>query len=204
MIITKKYAGDKTIKGNYAPIDVTGVSKTSILNDALVCDIITFDYNREGTPPPGQDHDYRPQLLILGSNSFKYAGKKRMTDRITGVNLHYLTQGHADALINKTKNFFQYRMSSPKFITDALMKNKTNSTYYRQYLIKNITRFYSLYTLDTLENVQDELAAEGSKIDYQVEQNARIKVRTRKNEIKPGADSNLLQDLGFHEPDLYK
>ena len=109
MIISRKYSGDKLIEGNYASISVIGRARRSILNDALVLDIITFDYTRQGIPTMGEDHDYRPQLLVLGSNSMKYSGLKRMPDRITGINLHYLSQGEANTLISTTKNKFEQK-----------------------------------------------------------------------------------------------
>jgi len=202
MIISRKYSGDKRIEGNYSSIDVEGRTKRSILNDALVLDIVTFDYTRQGIPSIGEDHDYRPQLLILGSNSMKYSGAKRMPDRITGVNLHYLSQGQASTLINSTKNKFAQRISNPKSITESLMKVKSNPVNYRQYLIKNITKFYSLYSLMSLENVQDELSEEGSIQDYRKEKNERVILKVNKNEKIRNVETSFLEDLGF-EPDIY-
>lgn len=201
MIITRKYAGDKTIEGNYSAIPVIGLPKRTILNSAMVCDIITFDYNRKGTSQPGMDHDYRPQLLILGSNSMKYTGARRMKDRITGINLHYATQAETNKVINITKNMFENRLSSPQIITNTLMKTKIN---YRQYLIKNIGRIYSLYSLIDLENVQQELEKEGSLEDYQEEQNQEILARVNRNDKITSVPDTLLENLGFDESDIYK
>lgn len=204
MIITRKYSGDKVITGNYIAEGVTGRSKTSILNDALVFDIITFDYQRGGTGSPGEKHDYRPQLLILGSNSNRYSGAKRMHDRITGINLHYLSQGQSNALINDTKNLFQYRLSSPKTVVDILMKKKYNPQNYRQYLVSKISKIYSLYSLGTLENVQDELGDEGSVEEYEEQQDEKIIARVNRNDKIKRVSDDLLESLGFEEPDIYK
>ena len=199
MIIRRQYSGDKEIEGNYISTQVKGRAKRSILNDALVCDIITFDYNRKGRPVMGEDHDYRPQLLILGSNSYQYSGPKRMADRITGINLHYLTQNEANSVIRQTKNLFSLRMSSPQLVTSTI----GNAAYYRQYLTENISRFWSLYTLASLENVSEELEEEGSVKEYKKERNEKIIVKTTRNSIKAGADESLLDNLGF-ESDIYR
>jgi len=203
MIIKKKYSGDKFIEGDYTSLGVKGKSRRSILNNALVCDIITFDYRATSTSLPGEDHDYRPQLLILGSNSMQYSGLKRMEDMITGINLHYCTQGEANRLIDLSKIMFKSRMSAPRMITETIMRRKLGSQHYRQYLTSKISRFNSLYSLGSLENVQDELSRDGSPEEYKKELREKIVLKVTKNEIKTGADDALLNNLGF-ESDIYK
>ena len=216
MKVSRTYQRDKILKGDFKNIDISDKTKEDILEDILVLDVINF-YYKGGTLSKGKDHDKTPQLLVLGSVSSKYSGKKNMNDRLTGLNLHYLTQIEVNVVVNLAKNIYEHRISNPELVTRLMIKNKKNiGKVYRQYLIKDITEFDNLYTLGDYLDVVEELEEAGSLRKKKVNENQKLlielglsydsKTRRFKN-IKTGRfekkPTELFNNLGIEESDLY-
>ena len=216
MITTKRYPGDKILQGDFKTVDVKNQTRASILYDILVLDVVNF-YYQGGKIAKGKKHDKIPQLLVLGSVSKRYSGAKNMGDRITGLNLHYLSQGEVNAIMTKAKNLYEHRISAPQFVTDTILKGGQFGRAYRQYLTSQIFTFHTLYTLGSYLDVRKELDEEGSFEDKQKEKNERIlaelglsfnkttrRFRNKKTGRFEKPPTSILDDLGYNESDLYK
>ena len=217
MTVSRKYGKDKVLKGNFNNVDILNRTREDILDNILVLDVVNF-YYKGGILSKGKDHEKTPQLLVLGSVSSKYSGKKNMNDRLTGLNLHYLTQIEVNVITNLVKNIYEYRISNPKLVTELIIQNRDKyiRRAYRQYLIEDIVEFNALHTLGNYLNVVEELEEAGSFRKKQVDENQRLlielglsydsKTRRFKN-IKTGRfekkPTELFNNLGIKESDLY-
>ena len=216
MITTQRYPGDKILKGEFKSIDLSNQTDANTLDDILVLDIVSF-YYQGGKIAKGKKHDKIPQLLVLGSVASRYSGAKNMEDRITGLNLHYLSQAEVNSIMVKVKNLYEHRISAPQFVTDTILKGGQFGRAYRQYLTSQIFTFHTLYTLGSYLDVRKERDEEGSFEDKQKEQNERIlaelglsfnkttrRFRNKKTGRFEKPPTSILDDLGYNESDLYK